>query len=78
MFPYRIDMATAEELAGDPFGGHGTFLAMPETGAEEMMARLEQVFGRTLPAVADPQRGIWVDTEHAGIGHDELTARWSS
>lgn len=76
MFPYRIDVATAEELEADPFGGHGVFLAMPDASAEEMMTQLEEVFGRVLPAVASAQQGIWVDTGHAGLDQDELLARW--
>lgn len=76
MFPYRIDMATAEELAGDPFSGDGVFLAMPEARAEEMLVRLEMVFGRVLPAVASAQQGIWVDSGHSGISRDDLLGGW--
>ncbi len=76
MFPYRIDMATDEELEADPFGGDGVFLPGPGNGAEEMLIRLGVIFGRTLPAVASPGKGVWVDAGQAGISADELTARW--
>lgn len=78
MYPYRIDMATAEELEADPFGGHGVFLPLTNASGEDILIRLEEVFGRVLPAVAAPQQGAWVDSEHAGLGQGELLARWEA
>jgi hypothetical protein len=76
MFPYRIDMATQEEIDGDPFGGAGVFLSLPGASGEDILAALERAFGRVIPAVAWAEHGAWADSGAAGLGKDELLAAW--
>jgi hypothetical protein len=77
LFPYRMDVATEEDLDGDPFGGRGVWLASPGGGATEMLIRLEVIFGETLAAVASPTKGVWVDGRQTRITPDELVRRWA-
>lgn len=58
---YRMEAATQEEIAAsDPFGGSGLFLPYPGSD-EEMLARLKDLAGEVLPAVAFAGRGLWLD-----------------
>lgn len=75
MIGYRMDVATAEEMAAqDPFGGRGVFLPMEASG-EDILGELDRVLG-TVPSVAWPMRGAWVQADETGFSAAELQARW--
>jgi hypothetical protein len=78
VFPYRIDMATAEELDADPFSGHGVFLPMPGASGEAILDALEDAFSAVVPAVASPEKGAWINPAGTGLTGDQAIARWDS
>lgn len=62
---YAMEVATPEEIHGDPFGGGGVWLPLPGASGETILATLEDRFGAIVPAVASPGLGAWVDLRGA-------------
>jgi hypothetical protein len=73
---YRMQDHTREEMAAeDPYEGRGTFLPAPGATGAEMLARLREVTGEILPALAWEGIGVWADLGSSRSGAD-LCASW--
>lgn len=74
---YRMEEVPRERAAAaDPFEGRGVFLEAPGDEAGEMLARLEFCLGKTVPAVAWGEIGVWVDLGSNGMDSAIVRDRW--
>lgn len=74
---YLMAQVPREEMASeDPFGGQGVFLDAPGIPGEVILARLFELLGKTVPAVAWGDLGVWVAPGSCDIDSDSIHALW--
>jgi hypothetical protein len=74
---YRMQEIPREEIAAcDPYGGSGLFLEAPGLEPAEILARLEERLGVTVPAVAWGGIGAWIDPGSSGTNVADLRDLW--
>lgn len=75
---YLMQERMAEEIsADDPFGGRGFFLPF-KAPAEDILGALERFLGYTVPAVAWPWLGVWVDGSGVRGPASQVLSGWDS